>query len=151
MRRTPRGAWHDDEEGATIVEFALVIPLVILLLVVCLDFGRALNAYVTVTNASREGARYASVRPDGPGATTAVESYLRSRIAPLDPDAFRVRQLTYAPTTDAGWNTMSPVPGTVTLKVTYDWRAVTWLAGSFFSLATQSRSFEASSSMETVQ
>lgn len=151
MTGTRRGVWGRDEQGATIVEFALLIPVVILLLVVCLDFGRALNAYVTVTNASREGARYASVHPDGPGALTAVETYLKSRIAPLAPEAFHVRQLKFAPTTDAGWNTLSPVPGTVTLSVAYDWQAVTWLAGSFFSAATQSRTFEASSSMETVR
>ena len=45
--------------GTTMVEFALIVPVLLLLLFGILDLGRALNAYVTMSNASREGARYA--------------------------------------------------------------------------------------------
>lgn len=51
------------ERGANLVEFALVLPLLILLLVGVADFGRAFNNYMIITNASREGARYASRFP----------------------------------------------------------------------------------------
>jgi Flp pilus assembly protein TadG len=44
----------EEQRGTTLVEFALVTPVLILVLVASLDFARALNAYVTVTNASRE-------------------------------------------------------------------------------------------------
>lgn len=144
-------AWVGDQRGTTLVEFALVAPVVILILVVCLDFARALNAYVTISSASREGARYASVLPDAPGTKAAVETFLKGRIAPLAPGAFRVQRLTYAPTTDTRWNAAAPVPATVTIEVTYDWRAATWLAGTFFSAATGSRTFAATASMETMQ
>ena len=53
------------DRGAAAVEFALVLPL--LLLVVCgiVDFGRAYNAQVTLTQAAREGARLAALnQPD---------------------------------------------------------------------------------------
>jgi Flp pilus assembly protein TadG len=43
------------------VEFALVIPIFLLLLVALFDVGRAVFAYNTLTNAAREGARMAIV------------------------------------------------------------------------------------------
>ena len=43
------------------VEFALVIPIFLLLLVAIFDLGRAVFAYNTLTNAAREGARLAAV------------------------------------------------------------------------------------------
>ena len=43
--------------GQTLVEFALVLPIFILLLVGILDFGRAIYAYNTISNASREAVR----------------------------------------------------------------------------------------------
>ena len=49
------------EQGQTLVEFALVLPLLILLLVGIFDFGRAIFAYNTINNAAREAAREAIV------------------------------------------------------------------------------------------
>jgi Flp pilus assembly protein TadG len=40
------------------VEFAVVAPILIALVFGVFDFGRAMSANVTVTNSSREGARY---------------------------------------------------------------------------------------------
>lgn len=47
--------------GQALVEFALVIPLFLLLLVALFDLGRAVFTYNTLTNAAREGARMAIV------------------------------------------------------------------------------------------
>jgi Flp pilus assembly protein TadG len=47
--------------GQALVEFALVIPIFLLLLVALFDLGRAVFAYNTLTNAAREGARIAIV------------------------------------------------------------------------------------------
>jgi hypothetical protein len=49
------------ERGQSLVEFAFVIPLLVILVFGIIDFGMALRAYITVTQATREGARYASV------------------------------------------------------------------------------------------
>jgi Flp pilus assembly protein TadG len=54
-RRTARTAPRD--RGAAAVEFALLLPLLLLLLFGIIDFGRALNAQITLTQAAREGAR----------------------------------------------------------------------------------------------
>lgn len=50
--------------GASLVELALVLFLLVLLLAAVIDFGRAFNSYIVITNASREGAREASRYPD---------------------------------------------------------------------------------------
>ena len=62
MRRLKSGE-DRQERGANLVEMALVLPLLALFLVAILDFGRAFNNYIIVTNAAREGARYASHFP----------------------------------------------------------------------------------------
>ena len=60
MRRRPaRRAPRD--RGAAAVEFALLLPLLMLLVFGIVDFGRALNAQITLTQAAREGARLAAL------------------------------------------------------------------------------------------
>jgi Flp pilus assembly protein TadG len=45
------------DRGATAVEFALLLPLLLVLVLGVIDFGRLLNAQITLTQAAREGAR----------------------------------------------------------------------------------------------
>lgn len=45
------------DRGATAVEFALLLPLLLLIVMGIIDFGRMLNAQETLTQAAREGAR----------------------------------------------------------------------------------------------
>jgi hypothetical protein len=45
------------DSGAAAVEFALVLPLLLLILFGIIDFGRMLNAQITINEAAREGAR----------------------------------------------------------------------------------------------
>ena len=70
----------DKPRGQAMVEFALVIPVFILLMVGLFDFGRVIWVNDTLATASREAARYAIVHggaesnlcPVGPPAVTAV-------------------------------------------------------------------------------
>jgi beta-lactam-binding protein with PASTA domain len=50
--------------GQALVEFAIVLPLLALLLVMAIDFGRVFFGWVSVTNAARIGADYAAQFPD---------------------------------------------------------------------------------------
>ncbi|MBP2028303.1 Flp pilus assembly protein TadG [Acetoanaerobium pronyense] len=50
-----------NSKGQSLVETALVLPLVILIVFGTIEFGRVFNAYLIVSNASREGARAAAV------------------------------------------------------------------------------------------
>jgi Flp pilus assembly protein TadG len=45
------------DRGAAAVEFALLLPLLVLIVFGLIDFGRAINAQITLTQAAREGAR----------------------------------------------------------------------------------------------
>ena len=71
--------WMDDNErGAVLVEFALVLPLLLVLFAGMFDLGLAFQRYQAVTNAAREGARMAVL----PGYSTAeVESRVRNYLA----------------------------------------------------------------------
>jgi len=50
--------------GQALVEFALALPVLILILVAVFDVGRAVFLYNSLTNAAREGARLAIVNQD---------------------------------------------------------------------------------------
>jgi len=62
------------ESGQELIEFALVVPLLMLILFGVLDLGRAFYASITIANAAREGARYAMFYPgDTAGIRMATE------------------------------------------------------------------------------
>lgn len=50
-----------NQKGQALVEMALVLPILLMLVFGIIEFGRIFNAYIIVSNASREGARYAAV------------------------------------------------------------------------------------------
>ena len=50
-----------NENGQTMVEFALVLPVLVVLLFGIIQFGTAFNNYVSLTDAVRAGARVAAV------------------------------------------------------------------------------------------
>jgi Flp pilus assembly protein TadG len=49
----------DDDLSVELVEFGLVVPLLLMLVIGIVWVGRAFNVYETITRAAREGARYA--------------------------------------------------------------------------------------------
>jgi Flp pilus assembly protein TadG len=49
------------EAGAVAVEFALVLPIFLALVLGIAEFGRAFNTQVSLTEAGREAARYAAI------------------------------------------------------------------------------------------
>ena len=69
--RRESGKQKRRERGQSLVETAVVLPILILLVAAIVDFGRVFDAYIVLTNAAREGARFGSVNPelpvDGPG------------------------------------------------------------------------------------
>jgi Flp pilus assembly protein TadG len=59
------------DSGAVAVEFALVAPFLIALIVAIIEFANAYNIQVSVTQASREAARTMAITKDAAQATTA--------------------------------------------------------------------------------
>ena len=50
-----------NQRGQVLVEMALILPIICLLLLGMMEFGRIFHTYLVLTNASREGARAAAV------------------------------------------------------------------------------------------
>ena len=64
------------ERGAEVVEFALVLPMLLLLGLGICDFGMLFQRYEVVTNAAREGARAGAVGLTESQITAVVQTYL---------------------------------------------------------------------------
>jgi len=65
---------YELQNGQGLVEFALLLPVLVLFLLVIFDLGRATYYYSACHNAAAEGARYASVHwNDGAGITQAAK------------------------------------------------------------------------------
>jgi Flp pilus assembly protein TadG len=65
---------HRDRErrsqGQSLVEFALIVPVLLLLLLLTVDFGRLFYSWITVHNAARVAANFAGLNPYGDFAST---------------------------------------------------------------------------------
>ncbi|HEX2504620.1 MAG TPA: TadE/TadG family type IV pilus assembly protein [Gaiellaceae bacterium] len=74
------------ERGQTFVEFALALPVLIVLLFGIIQFGIAFHSYITLTDATRAGARKAAVSRLVPAAerTSAVTQAVRDSAQNLD-------------------------------------------------------------------
>lgn len=72
------------------VEFALVAPLLLLILFAVLQFGAVYNDYVTLTDATRVGARKAAVSRHEASPEVAAELAARGSAEGLDADELDV-------------------------------------------------------------
>lgn len=99
------------DRGAAMVEFAILLPLLLLVIAGIVDFGRAFFTEVALTNAAREGARAAAI-------STATAANVQ------------VRAAASAPGLNPPLTTANPPPtlcsgaggdARVTASVTFDW------------------------------
>ena len=58
-----------NKRGQAIVEFVIILPVLLLLVMMALDLGRVFLAAVTINNTARVGARYAASYPEAWGGT----------------------------------------------------------------------------------
>ena len=65
--RPNRACGAGEESGVALIEFALVAPILLLILLALLDFGKAFNYWIDQTHLATSGARLAVVNA-GPGA-----------------------------------------------------------------------------------
>src|SRR4051812_5771486 len=67
-----RGGGLRSERGAVLVEFALVVPVLVLLVFAIIDFGFTFNDWISVRQGARDGLRQAIVKttPNAPGGGT---------------------------------------------------------------------------------
>ena len=72
------------EKGASAVEFAIILPILIILVFGIVEFGIAFNNYITITHAAREGARIAAVDLNNPDLKNIIIE--RAYPVPITPD-----------------------------------------------------------------
>lgn len=63
-----------NDRGAAAVEFALVLPILLLLVFGIVEFGRIYSIQTSITAAARQGARVMALQNDSGAATTAAET-----------------------------------------------------------------------------
>jgi len=62
-----------NEQGQTMTEFALILPILVVLLFAIIQFGIIFNNYVTVTDAARTASRKGAVSRSDPNPTKACQ------------------------------------------------------------------------------
>lgn len=106
--RPTRGRFGD--RGAAAVEFALLLPVLLFVVFGIIDFGRALNAQITLTQAAREGARLVALNE--PNVTS------RTQTAATGLSGVTVTVLTACPAGSTG-------TADATVKVSYSFNFIT--------------------------
>jgi Flp pilus assembly protein TadG len=76
MRRC-RACGAGDEAGVALIEFALVAPILLVILLGMLDFGKAFNYWIDETHLAASGARWAVVNKN-PGSGT-LQQYIQAQ------------------------------------------------------------------------
>lgn len=109
-----------DRPGQAIVEFALIAPILFLIIFGLIDFARGWSAHQTIADAAREGTRMLVV--DDPAIGTAESgAAIKQRLAMAGLDSSRVA-ITYTEGT-------SGQPTTVRIEYPYDF----WILGAFMT------------------
>lgn len=112
-----------EEQGAVAVEMALFLPVLVLLLLGIMEFGRAYNAQVTLTNAAREGVRVMAINNVQADARTAAKN-AATDLGLADSNFTFTTSPTTSPATCAAGRQ-------VTVTISYTLSTLTGIAGPF--------------------
>jgi Flp pilus assembly protein TadG len=112
-----------EEHGVALVEFALVAPLLLVILFAMLDFGRTFNYWIDATHLANEGARWAVVNKN-PASSGSLQEYIQQQ---ADTDELRNGGSSSVPSalqvciSFPGGSSAVGNPVQVTASVTYNW------------------------------
>ncbi|OBR90315.1 MULTISPECIES: TadE/TadG family type IV pilus assembly protein [Clostridium] len=110
-----------NEKGQALVEFAIILPILLLIVMGIVQFGMVINSYLTIENASREGARAGII-----GSTDQEIQYLIVATSPnLDP-----KNLTVTITPDESSRRSGD---SLIVKVTYKYNLTVPIISSLFN------------------
>ena len=115
-----------DEKGTSLVEFALILPILLLILFGLLDFGKAFNYWNDETHLAAEGARWAVVNSNPGGSAQSLQQYIQQQA-----DSSQLRGLAHVcitfPTNPAS-GTSGQVGDPVHVSVTSDYNWMPFVA-----------------------
>jgi Flp pilus assembly protein TadG len=119
--------------GSTVVEFAVVCPLAVLLLFGTIVIGLGIFRYEQLQFLSREGARYASVH--GPTYSTATGNAVASTGTVLDYLSGMAVALNGLECTSVSYSATT-IPCTVSVTLTYTWKPEALLTSSTWTVTS---------------
>ncbi|HET9770235.1 MAG TPA: TadE/TadG family type IV pilus assembly protein [Acidimicrobiia bacterium] len=91
-----------NERGAALLEFALVAPILILLVFGIVEYGMFFKDYLTVSNTTRAGARVGSAAGSGADADYQIIQSVKAAAAALPGGANSIERITIFRSTSAG-------------------------------------------------
>ena len=113
--------------GAALIEFAIIVPLLLLLVFGICEFGLLMKNYLTISQAAREGSRSASL--GNPVATIIQRVVATATTVTIDPNRisleYRDTAGVWVPLGDSGSGNNAPVGSLIRVKVEYDHQLVT--------------------------
>jgi Flp pilus assembly protein TadG len=118
------------ERGQSLTEFALALPILALLLFAVIQFGIVFNNYVTLTDATRAGARKAAVDRQLANPAGAAVSAVRSSAANL-------KQSDLAVTVTSTWQPSADVTVTATYPYSISLLGMVVKSGRLSSTTTE--------------
>lgn len=125
------------QRGQTLIEFALVAPLVLLFLLAVVDFGIAIDRRLVLDHAVREGARYAAVGGDVLATSTpASVSDIQGRTAAHAQGIVEEASVAVCYTDENGNGRLADIGDGVEVRVRYEHDFVTGFTGLFGTSAT---------------
>ena len=123
------------------MEFALIIPLLLALIITAVELGRLFYTQIVITNAAREGAYYVATHLEdvsaADNATDAAEAEAANAGIPA---------ITVSFNPSSGWDADDKVA--VTVETTVTDVMIVGLLGNIFSLSASNNSFDLSASVE---
>ncbi|HEY7023661.1 MAG TPA: TadE family protein [Candidatus Limnocylindrales bacterium] len=124
--RRPRRLGSSRSPGQAIVEFALVVPVFLMIFFGTVDFGMAFNASLTISNAAREGARTGVTNPT----TAAVTARVKAVVGSMNDSKLSVSVscLTPGNAACAGGMAGAATGDTLVVTVGYDYSLITPIA-----------------------
>lgn len=121
--------------GQTLAEFALILPLLLLILMGIFDFGRAILAYNTLSEAARNGARVSIVNQT-PADICSVAAGRAVAIALPTTCAADSTAVGIYVTASTGGASCTALDCSQTVRATYQFRAITPIIGNFIGPIT---------------
>jgi Flp pilus assembly protein TadG len=73
------------QKGAALVEFAIILPLILYILVGILQFGWLINTYITLVDATEVGARFFASQAGSATANTNTKNQIKTAAPSLKP------------------------------------------------------------------
>lgn len=120
------------QKGAAVLEFALILPLLLLLTFITTEFGRAMYQYNTVAKSVRDAVRYLSMQTPGSHLTEAKNLVVYGNVGGTgSPLALALT----VPMVSATWQATGSNPVINTVTVTVSGYTFTPLYRSVFGLA----------------